>query len=241
MIEGAKSASGVMVRQTPLGGRHMKLFATFTDEEIVLTLSPKMIVDAIWEAEYGQSIPPNVREVPLALMYLVKKYDGLVPQWLLRRTVAQNLEVSEDTAGELIEAAEGAEDDDNGEGKKPALITAITPDGDTRQRLYGFTEKQKEQILVAGRAEAYAAALAMEQAKVPTNPEAGKNEQTAKYYRTILTRLQNKSGSEYEDIMKRLKKIRHLLSILMAFAIAVAISVLPWAEAIAATWSTGTT
>jgi hypothetical protein len=95
----------------------MKTFVNFTDEETVLYLSPKLIADAIWEAAYDQSIPLNVREVPLALMYLVKKYDGVVPQWLLRRTIAQNLDVSEDTADKLIEEAEGSEGGEDGEGK----------------------------------------------------------------------------------------------------------------------------
>jgi hypothetical protein len=124
--------------------------------------------------------------------------------------------------------------------KKPSLITAITPEDDPRQRLYGFTESQKKKILFAGRAEAYAYSLAFEQAKDPTNPEAGKNDQNAKYYRTILTRLQNKQGEEYEAIMKRLKKIRHLLSLLISFAIGAALTILTWSEALA-TWSTGTT
>ena len=208
--------------------RAVKPFAKFTDAEVVLILSPKLIADALWRKTYGQEIPPVVREVALALMYLVKKFDGLVPQWLLLRTVAENLEFSEDVVAMYINTAVDL-----------GIITVVTPELDPRQRLYGFTDDQKDHILTAGRAEAFAYSLAMEQSKDPKNPLAGKNAANEGYYRTILTRLNN-HDHVYEANMKRLSKIRHLLSVAAPWLIVGVITLIPWCEALAS-WSTGRT
>jgi hypothetical protein len=207
----------------------MQPFETFADGEITARLSVPMIVDAFWEKEYGGEVPPVTREVGCALMYLVRKYGNLVPHSLLLETVAQHTELSESTLGPFISGAE-----------KLDMITVVVPDADARQRLYGFTAVQKRKILRAAAAPAYAASLALKQAKQPTNTEFGKNSENASYYRHIFTRI----NTPNEAIVNKLAKLRQRLAwtIVAGIGVAVgaAVALQPWAEALAS-WSNGRT
>lgn len=210
-------------------GVAMQPFENFTDSEITTCLSIPLIVDALWEKEYGCEVPPVTREVGCSLMYLVKKYGDLVPHSLLLMSVAEHTELSESTVGPFIPTAE-----------KLGMITVVIPEADARQRLYGFTAVQKRKILRAAKAPAYAAALAMEQAKQPTNTEFGKTTDNASYYRHIFTRI----NTPNEAIVNKLAKLRQRLSWMIVTAIGIAIGTAvvlqPWAEAIAS-WSNGKT
>jgi DNA-binding MarR family transcriptional regulator len=211
----------------PFVERTMKPFENFTDEEITARLSIPMIVDAFWEKEYGGEVPPVTREVGRTLMYLVRKFGNLVPHSLLLEAVAQHAELSKSTVAPFISGAE-----------KLGMVTVVTPEIDARQRLYGFTASQKAKILRATAAPAYAAALAMEQAKQPTNTEFGKTPQNESYYRHIFNRI----NARNEDVMNKLAKLRHRLKwtivLTIGTAIGIAVIMQPWAEAVAS-WSNG--
>jgi DNA-binding MarR family transcriptional regulator len=174
----------------------MNPFESFTDEEITQRLSVPMIVDAFWAHEYGAEVPPITREVGCSLMYLVRKYGKVIPHDVLLQAVAEHTELSKSTVGPFFASA-----------LKLDMVTVVKPDADERQRLYGFTRTQKRKILRASNAPAYAAALAMEQAKEPSNTEYGKSDANAPYYRHIFNRI-NKTN---EVIVKKLEKLRKRL------------------------------
>lgn len=202
----------------------MSPFESFTDTEVTV-LSVPMIIDAFWENEYGKDVPPVAREVGSGLIYLVKKYGNLVPHWLLLKAVSEHTGLSESTVGPFIKVAE-----------KLDMITAVVPDADGHQRLYGFNIEQKKKILRATNAHAYAAALAMQQAKQPTDTQFGRTPQNASYYRHIFNRINNIN----EDIVKKLTKLRQRIAWIIIVATGVALVLQPWATALAS-WSTGTT
>jgi DNA-binding MarR family transcriptional regulator len=218
----------------------MTPFESFTDAEITARLSIPMIVDAFWTKEYGleveegdqqeeidrkQAVSWITREVGCSLMYLVRKYGALIPHWLLLQAVSEHTDLSESTIGPFIKDAE-----------KRDMITIVTPETDGRERLYGFTAEQKKKILRASAAVAYAAALAMEQAKQPTNTEFGKTSQNESYYRHIFNRI----NTTNEAIMKKLAKLQKRLAWVIPAAIGLALWMYP-CIAEAATWSTGNT
>jgi len=200
-------------------------FEKFSDEEITPRLSVPMIVDAFWESEYNIEVSPVTREVGCALMYLVRKYGPVVPHDLLLQAVSEHTELSKSTIGPFIKNAVSIN-----------MITAVKPDEDTRHCLYGFVGDQKKKILRASNAPAYAASLALEQAKDPANTEFGKTPQNASYYRHIFTRINSKN----EAIMNKLEKLRRRIAWIIIVATGVALVLQPWAEA-AASWSNGHT
>jgi hypothetical protein len=174
----------------------MNSFETFTDEEITTRLSVPMIVDAYWAHEYGREVSPVTREVGCSLMYLVRKYGKVIPYSLLLASVEENTEISKSTIAPFIDYAVDAD-----------MISVVVPAADERQRLYGFNKIQKQKILRASNAAAYAAALAMEQAKDPANVERGKTAANAPYYRHIFNRINNTN----EAVVKKLTKLRRRL------------------------------
>jgi DNA-binding MarR family transcriptional regulator len=205
----------------------MTPFENFTDEEITARLSIPMIVDAFWEKEYGGEVPPIAREVGSTLMYLVRKYGNLIPYSLLLEAVAEHVELSKSTVAPFIDDAE-----------KLNMVTVVTPDADSRHRLYGFIGEQKKRILRATNAPAYAAALAMEQAKQPSNLEFGKTPQNASYYRHIFSRINTRNEAIVNKVAKLRQRIEWALVLTAGAAIGIAIALQPWTEALAS-WSNG--
>jgi hypothetical protein len=200
-------------------------FDTFTDAEITARLSVPMIIDAFWENEYNVEVPPITREVGCALMFLVRKYGPVIPHDVLVRAVAEHTEVSESTVLPFVKNAVSIN-----------MISAVKPEQDGRLLLYGFLGDQKKKILRASNAPAYAASLAIEQARDPANTEFGKTPQNASYYRHIFTRINLRN----EAIMNKIEKLRRRIAWIIMMGTVVAIALQPWTEA-AASWSNGKT
>jgi DNA-binding MarR family transcriptional regulator len=186
----------------------MNPFETFTDEDITERLSVPMIIDAFWANEYGSEVPLITREVGCSLMYLVRKYGPIIPHDLLLQAVHEHTELSKSTVAPFIPNAVDMN-----------MITVVTPDADERQRLYGFVKSQKSKILRASKAPAYAAALAMEQAKNPTDTEHGKTAANAPYYRHIFNRI----NTINEVIVKKLEKPKKRLGWVIVAALSASI------------------
>jgi hypothetical protein len=171
------------------------------------------------------------REIPLQLVYLLRKYGPVVPHWFLVESVqelyaeADGL-LGEDKANQYIEDA-----------VKLGLIMVMKPERDRRYSLYGLTEEQMVKFHRIKEGEARAYALVAEQARDPENLNAGLTKDNESWYRNKMRKVMNHDQVYLRDKAK-LDKLRYLLAGVVVFALYATVTL--WPVVAEATASGGT-
>lgn len=192
----------------------MKPLAKITSKDVTFFLSPAYMIDDILEGQFGQPIEERVRRVPFDLVYLTAKF-GIVPKWLLIDFLRVSCSVGQDVADQLVEEA-----------LELKLITELVPEGDKRHRLYGLTEDQLTKLRNVQKGTIMAYQMALIQGQKPDDPTHGKTEQNKSWYRNAMEYVLRRN-EKYDEIMARLKAIRHLLMVLIVFAMLMYLQVDP--------------
>jgi DNA-binding MarR family transcriptional regulator len=190
----------------------MKPLSNITNRDVILLAGPTEIIDGLWKAEFGREIEYVYREIPLQLVYLLRKYGPVIPHWFLVESVqelyaeASGL-LSEEKANEYIDDA-----------VRLGLILVMTPDRDRRYRLYSVTDEQLAKFHRIKQGEAKAYALVAEQALDPENLNAGLTKENESWYRNKMRKVMDHDKVYLRDKAK-LDKLRYLLAGAVVFAL----------------------
>jgi DNA-binding MarR family transcriptional regulator len=190
----------------------MKPFSTITDRDVILLAGPTEVIDGLWKTEFGGEIEYVYREIPLQLVYLLRKYGPVLPHWFLVESVQ---ELYAEASGLLSEEKANQYIDD---AVKLGLITVMTADRDRRYRLYGITAEQLAKFHRIKQGEAKAYALVAEQALDPENLNAGLTKENESWYRNKMRKVMNHDQVYLRDKAK-LDKLRYLLAGAVVFVL----------------------
>jgi hypothetical protein len=194
----------------------MHPFPEITAADVIHFPGRQYIVDGLWSAEFGREIEYQYRVIPEHLIYLLYKYGPVIPHSFFLESIQEicaetkraadsnELEtqpLSKDRANQLIEEAVAL-----------GLITVVTPKADRRFRLYKISALQLEKLRRIRVRERSVFDLLDRQAADPANPQAGRTDENARWYRNIIPALVQRHNDIYNKDKAMLDKLRYLLS-----------------------------